>query len=46
MNASLEKGSAKIKKLEGLYIRLPDDREFRPLCLDVDQKEDIKRIEG
>ena len=46
LNASLEKGSAKIKKLEGLHIRLPDDREFRSLCLDVDQKEDIKRIES
>ena len=46
LDATLGAGSAKIKRLNGLHIRLPDDGTFEALDLDVDQKEDIKRIEG
>ena len=46
LDASLEAGSAKIKKLNGLHMRLPDDEMFGFLDLNTDQKKDIKRIEG
>ena len=46
LDASLEAGSAKIKRLNELIIRLPDDSSFESLDLDMDQKKDIKRIEG
>ena len=46
LDASLKAGSAKIKRLHGLHVRLPDDGTFESLDLDMDQKKDIKRIEG
>ena len=46
LDVSLEIGSAKIKKLNGLRMVLPDDDTFGSLDLNADQKKDIKRIEG
>ena len=46
LDVSLEVGSAKIKRLKGFHMELPDDGTFGSLDLDADQKADIKRIEG